>query len=450
MADVRNLVQKRRRWWVQVAVPRPLRPAMGKSNLLLNLHTADVAEAIRRRPHALAALAAELGRAQGHAPPRLGLSLDTLAMQWRDSEVITDAADIVPGPNGEPVILTARDIGEEINAGLIVDEAERIEAKHGGRAAQRFFRVASGSGTPIDHHLEQCLKEAAVKPRTKLERRSAVRRFATWASDSCLEDVDRRLAGRYASEILASYHPGTANKHLDGLMAFWKWLTKRGHVNANPWEGQWFKSKGVAGVSAELQGERAFTDDELRKLLQGPAEARLKDAMAISALSGMRIEELCMLRVADCVDRMFDIKRAKSAAGIRKVPIHSALSALVARRTAGKAPTDYLIHELGDAPDPSSGRHRSMPLSKQFTRYRRDIGIDERVEGSRRSRVNFHSFRRWFATKADHAEIRESVIQCVMGHARQSVLFDRYAKQAALEHLRACVDAVKLPTGVRI
>jgi hypothetical protein len=59
---------------------------------------------------------------------------------------------------------------------------------------------------------------------------------------------------------------------------------------------------------------------------------------------------------------------------------------------------------------------------------------------ARRSKVNFHSFRRWFATKPEEAGQRENVVAAVMGHSKNvGLTFGRYSKA------ELTVEAVKLP-----
>ena len=105
-------------------------------------------------------------------------------------------------------------------------------------------------------------------------------------------------------------------------------------------------------------------------------------------------------------------RESKTAAGVRRVPIHPDLAAPVARRVAGKQAGAYLFHEAA-APD----RHgRSSALSKRFGRYRQALGVHEREDGRRHSRVDFHSWRRWFVTKARSAGIDRWVVAAVVGH----------------------------------
>ena len=64
---------------------------------------------------------------------------------------------------------------------------------------------------------------------------------------------------------------------------------------------------------------------------------------------------------------------------------------------------------------------------------------------SRRPRHNFHSFRRYFITKAELADQMEHIIAVVVGHKRTGMTLGRYSGGPLLEQARRCVEAVKLP-----
>jgi integrase len=132
----------------------------------------------------------------------------------------------------------------------------------------------------------------------------------------------------------------------------------------------------------------------------------------------------------------------KSARG---VPIHSALVDLVARRTKGKHGADDLFPEYPVPKRSTSQRERSFRASNEFTEYRRSVGVEEVVKGRRRSLVNFHSFRRYFITKAEQADQMEHIIAVVVGHKRTGMTLGRYSGGPLLEQARRCVEAVKLP-----
>ena len=151
------------------------------------------------------------------------------------------------------------------------------------------------------------------------------------------------------------------------------------------------------------------------------------------------------LRARDCVDGLFTFKPQKREKAARGVPIHSSLVDLVARRLEGKAGADDLFPEYPIPKRAESQRERSFSASKEFTAYRRSVGVEDAVEGRRRSLVNFHSWRRWFITKAEQADQPESLIAVVVGHKRTGMTLGRYSGGPLLEQARRCVAAVRLP-----
>jgi integrase len=180
-------------------------------------------------------------------------------------------------------------------------------------------------------------------------------------------------------------------------------------------------------------------------LLSGPASQALHDLMRMGALSGARLDAIVDLRVKDCRNGIFLFKPQKREKGQRAVPIHSALVGIVKRRIARKKPDEDLFPEWPAPRREGSMRERSFKASNAFTDYRRSVGVDDMVEGKRRSLVNFHSFRRWFITEAERADQPESIIAAVVGHKRQGMTLGRYSSGPALGQARRCVEAVKLP-----
>jgi integrase len=87
-----------------------------------------------------------------------------------------------------------------------------------------------------------------------------------------------------------------------------------------------------------------------------------------------------------------------------------------------------------------------MAVSKRFSYYRKRFGMGDKRSGARRSKVNFHSFRRWFATKGEEAGQRENVVAAVMGHSKNvGLTLGHYSKAELVELKRECIEAVRLP-----
>jgi integrase len=67
------------------------------------------------------------------------------------------------------------------------------------------------------------------------------------------------------------------------------------------------------------------------------------------------------------------------------------------------------------------------------------------VTGKRRSLVNFHSFRRWFTTKAERAGNRDTLIAAIVGHKRAGMTLGRYSEGPEMRQAKRCIASVKLP-----
>ena len=148
---------------------------------------------------------------------------------------------------------------------------------------------------------------------------------------------------------------------------------------------------------------------------------------------------------------VFNVVRSKTAAGVRRVPIHPDLRLTVATRSKGKPSTAYLFDELR-AP-PSRPTERSTKASERFTAYRRSMGVDARAEGQRNSSLNFHSWRHFFVTQALRAGQPREIVSAVVGHTsgREGVTLSVYNSQGpSLDQLRAVVEAVRLPDGAAV
>ena len=88
---------------------------------------------------------------------------------------------------------------------------------------------------------------------------------------------------------------------------------------------------------------------------------------------------------------------------------------------------------------------RSQKVVKAFTAYRRKMEVDDVPEGARQSRVDFHSFRRFFITKAEQAEKLPHFIEAVVGHKRLGMSLGGYSGGPLRAQFRAVVESVNLP-----
>jgi len=416
----------------------------GKAKQVLrSLQTKDKAEALRRFALETGEVQREIEQERRDADgQRKGVrsTPEAVARHWQEklatqgaaAEVAYDAE--IEARLGDPIGVTYDEHGEE----------EPVYAPEREAEVRRIAGLVSGTVVPVGFHLDTFLAAKSVSPRYVSRFKRAANLLAEWLTER--EEADNVVAvtektahafGAYlASRKLAAK---TVQTLLAVLGIYWKWLKVQGAVKANVWTA-------AERPRDESEDKRPFTDAEIKTLMDGPASRTLRDLMRIAALSGMRLNEIANLTVADCQNDVMRIRRAKTKAGRRSVPIHSDLAEMIKSRTANKAAEDFLFEEM-KAP-PSRGMNgRGDKTGERFTAYRRELGVDDRPEGQRQSLVDFHSFRRWFATTAEQAGQPPHIISAVLGHklARSSMTLKVYSGGPAMEQMRAVVESVKLP-----
>ena len=453
----RLLVLRYRTWHCQVEVPRPLRATMGKKRLVVSLQTHDLFVARLRRDDAEKAFKAAFDAERRRLGPN---TVVAQALEWRERLAKLAQGDerTIGGlygfneqhfPDGQP--MTPREVAEQHADHMIGDHIDHIRDTHGEAAAATFMDVAQGRATPILHGVDGWLAEGGARglydPRSAQGFRSVLKEVAAWAAASgvpqTVEAFTRQVVGRFVQASLSA--PGsnrmTINRKLSAVSSYWRWLEKRGHVEANPWLRQSLPKV----RKAPEDRERPFTHEEVRNLLDGPAGPEMADAMRVALFTGARLEAIYSLTVGACRGGWFVIPPQKKEPGARRVPIHPEIVEVVARRCEGKRAGDFLFHEPGPA---RVGRERSMMLSKRFRTYREraDVNVTDKREGVRRDLVNFHSFRRTFSTLAEQAGQPPHIISAVIGHkeGRAGMTLGTYSGGPSDEQLRVCVQAVSI------
>lgn len=428
---LRFLEKRRRRWYAVLDVPADVQHTIGRARLVASLKTEDLSIACVLRDRKVQEWRGQIAEARSAAVDPV--IADALALRNTPLSGFQVAGD---GDEDNPYGPT------ELKNDVIAESAERVEALHGEARAQVFAAIAFGKDDAIGPMFEQWQSEGHVQAKERANRATVAKVFLEWLDAHkvapTVRSVTRPLAGRFVSDDLTPRPRATASKYLSTLRSFWRWLETKGATEGNPWERHALPRRPVSRDDMK----RAFTDDEVTKLLAGPATPAMRDMMLVAALSGMRMEEIASLRVRDVVERGFDIPKAKTLAGQRSVPIHSQIAELVTKRTKDKASEARLFPEIVSA----SKLERLAPaFSKAFTKYRRRVGVDEVPEGVRGSVVDFHSWRRWFMTKAERAGIAATTIQAVVGHKRGNIALDVYSRGPGFDMAKACVEAVKLP-----
>lgn len=237
----------------------------------------------------------------------------------------------------------------------------------------------------------------------------------------------------------------TLTQYLLAGNVFWKWAMKHDirwrdefKDKANPFENHELPQ--TRGKERADRQRKAFQPKEIAELHAAASAAdhtTLADLILLGAFTGARIEELCQLRVEhlikpDGIDS-FDIVDSKTAAGIRVVPVHPALSGIV-ERLKEDSKDGYLI------PSDSKNKYgiRSDALSKAFGRLKEAHGYG--------AQHVFHSIRKTVITQLYRAGVQGPLIAELMGHETGTVTFDVYSQGAsAAQKLEAISMLPMLP-----
>jgi integrase len=233
----------------------------------------------------------------------------------------------------------------------------------------------------------------------------------------------------------------TLNRYVSSMASFLAWASDRyPSVHKDAFDGHWRKPS-----SSRKTGWLPMTDDEILTILGHCDQLPMDDPMfwlpRIGAYSGMRLNEICSLKVRDVIQRdgltCFNITGAKTEAGDRVMPVHSQVLQSGFLAYLAGLPRDGLLFPTLTPGGPDS--KLSWRISPEFTRLRRRLGIT-------RDRVSFHSLRKSVGTKLEQARVPESEAVQLLGHEKLSMSYRVYSLGVDLKRLKEIVELVRYTT----
>ena len=256
-----------------VEVPPSLREAVGRKRLRKTLATRDMATAKARVFAVVAELKGQIEAArQATTGDMVTDEARALRKALRDAPP-SEATSLREAIDDRASALRGDPIG---NVSGVPSSDYEFDPEREKRATA-FHQLATGQATPIDEHLEQWLSEATYAARTMGDHRRAIQRLKDWGAET-VEAVDRKRAGAFVSWLLRPHDAAnwsgdrtTAAKYKSSLSSYWAWMKGKGLVELNVWTDQTI-AKAKANLDGTETKERAFTDEELRALLAGPAD----------------------------------------------------------------------------------------------------------------------------------------------------------------------------------
>jgi integrase len=301
---------------------------------------------------------------------------------------------------------------------------------------------------------------AAVRQQTldghKLYVRAAVEHFG----DVPLASITRAQAADFLSKIGTSRSNRTTNKYATTLAGVFKSARSRGRfLGANPFEGLKRKAGGqkyAPLTMPELQSLFGSFTFELAPKQHTP-ESALPWAALIGLYSGLRLEEIAQLDVADVHPQdgimVFEIHNGssnhlKNGTSERLVPVHSELIRFGLLDYRDALPKDGILFP-GLSRRASKGGKIGPRLGELFRKRLERLEIKQKAERDNR-RVCFHSLRKNAGGAMERGGASESDAGRVLGHAL-GMTFGTYSQpvlkrvQETIERIR--YEGLKLPAS---
>jgi integrase len=233
------------------------------------------------------------------------------------------------------------------------------------------------------------------------------------------------------------------NKYLICVNGFFGWLFQHEYIEKNPAHHL------LLPKNKKLQEERkAYTVEEIELIIK--EVVAFKDASpakywtpVISIYSGLRLNEICQLRVADIVyyDKVpcFDIndnsedKSLKTASSARIIPVHPALVELGFIKYVEGLRAKNVVRVFPELTKQRIAGYGAM-IGKWFSVFNRQYVTQDKKK-------TFHSIRHSVANELKQLQVPSEVTSELLGHKLHSITMNRYGKRYRPKVL---LDAIKM------
>lgn len=232
----------------------------------------------------------------------------------------------------------------------------------------------------------------------------------------------------------------TKKQHLWSCNTFWKFAVKHDAEWRELYKGlpSPFVDHDLPVIRGESVSWAAFKQPDVERLYKEASAKKdqpLADLIALGAYTGARLEEIGRihrdtLTVKDGVPTSFHIKEAKSAAGIREVPIHPAIAGLVTNLL--EASDDGYLLPGRKLDESNKYGNRLDAVGKRFGRLKTAAQFGKEYV--------FHSIRKTAITLVHQAGADVSVMPALFGHETGMITFDLYSDGPSLEQKKKVID----------
>ena len=424
--DKRHLWKRSNVYWVRVRVPDSVRDIVGKCQLSKNLYTKDLAVANRIKHKVVIGMMETIEHAK---------RINDSTLLTKEERIKQKA--LLIRDTSHPVLSHSERIEMEVEGeyGLKTNMAfsheDDFEEKH--PETHKIIKTAIKIANPEKYPLSVLTKEfialekKRLKPATCRRKEKHIHEFIEYSKDAEIKEITKKLCSDYAHSILEIKNPAheTLRNTILDISTLFSWAEGRGYTDFNPF----YRLKLPLGRK-KVQERIPWSDEDILRFLTSDFVNKNEFiATAISLYTGMRLDEICMLKNKDIFDDLFHIYEGKTEAARRVVPVHPVLKKIIVSNDSDNE--EYILKGLVSA---GYDNKRSCNFQKRLGRTRKRLNLPKGVV--------FHSLRNTVITKLQNNMIALENIEKIVGHAQKSVAFGVYSGGLAVEKLREIINGI--------
>ncbi|EJG0765509.1 site-specific integrase [Vibrio parahaemolyticus O5:K30] len=225
------------------------------------------------------------------------------------------------------------------------------------------------------------------------------------------------------------------------MSGFFEWCQLNELTDINPFRAIRFKK-----TRKDSEAKCAYTDTDLEKIFSAIVSTKHQHKHPyyfwlplLAYFTGARLNELCQLYKANIyqvegiwviqIDDRFEGQKLKNLTSRRIVPIHDQLLNLGFIEYVRAVHHERIFPELKESRDGFG-----TAASKWFGRFKSTLGFGRGHD--------FHSFRHTVATQFKRQSISHIVAGELLGHAQNSITYDRYGKGLDVNQLKEVINMI--------
>ena len=424
--DKRHLWKRSNVYWVRVRVPDSVRDTVGKSQLSKNLYTKDLVVANRIKHKVVHGMMETIEHAKRINDSTLLTKEERIK---KKALLIRDTSHPVLS-NSERIEMEVEDeYGWKTNMAFIHEDNFEVKHPETHKAITTAIKIANPDKYPLSVLTKEfiALEKKRLKPATCRRKEKHIQDFIEYSKDAEIKEITKKLCSDYAHSILEIKNPAheTLRNTILDISTLFSWAEGRGYTTFNPF----YRLKLPLGRK-KVQGRVPWSDEDILKFLTSEFVGRNEfTATAIALYTGMRLDEVCMLKHKDIFDELFHIYEGKTDAARRVVPVHPVLKNIIVDNDSDDE--EYILKGLISGGYDSK---RSTNFQKSNGKIRKKLDLPKGVV--------FHTLRNTVITKLQNNLIPLYNIEQIIGHKQKSVAFGVYSGGLAVKHLREIINGI--------